>query len=98
VGGKRISAASPKRHGTKPRRGRPLVLSDEWSKVSVVLFNRQLVRLDDAVSVIRQKTGTVLTRAALIRAIIDGVLDSDFDVTTVASERHLRERLAKLLR
>ncbi len=63
-----------------------------------MLFNRQLVRLDDAVSVIRQKTGTVLTRAALIRAIIDGVLDSDFDVTTVASERHLRERLAKLLR
>jgi hypothetical protein len=66
--------------------------------VSVVLFNRQILRLDDAASVIRQKTGTVVTRAALIRAIIDGVLDSDFDVTTIASERHLRERLARLLR
>jgi hypothetical protein len=94
---KRISATLRKRPG-KPRRGRPIVHSDEWSKVSVVLFDRQIVRLDAAVQVMRQKTGRPLNRAAIIRALIDGVLDSGFELTTITSESDLRQRLAKLLR
>jgi hypothetical protein len=94
---KRISATLRKRPG-KPRRGRPIVHSDEWSKVSVVLFNRQIVRLDAAVQVMRRKTGRPLNRAAIIRALIDGVLDSGFELTTITSESDLRQRLAKLLR
>jgi hypothetical protein len=56
------------------------------------------VRLDVAVHVIRKKTGNALNRAAIIRAFIDGVLDSGFDLTTITSERDLRQRLARLLR
>jgi hypothetical protein len=66
--------------------------------VSVVLFNRQIVQLDGAVNIIRQKTGNALTRAAIIRALIDGVLDSGIELTTITSESDLRQRLARLLR
>ena len=95
--GKRISPTPRKLRG-KPRRGRPFVHSDEWAKVSVVLFDRQIVRLDAAAKVIRKKTGNVLTRAAMIRALIDGVLDSGLELTTITSESDLRQRLARLLR
>jgi hypothetical protein len=64
----------------------------------VVLFDRQIVRLDAAVNVIRKRTGNLLTRAAMIRALIDGVLDSSLELTTIASESDLRQRLARLLR
>jgi hypothetical protein len=66
--------------------------------VSVVLFDRQIVRLDTAARLIRKKTGNVLTRAAMIRALIDGVLDSGLELTTITSESDLRQRLARLLR
>jgi hypothetical protein len=82
----------------KRRRGRPIVHTDAWSKVSVVLFDRQLVRLDTAVRAVRRHTRTSLNRAAMIRALIDGVLDSGFDLTGVASERELRQRLSRRLR
>jgi hypothetical protein len=62
-----------------------------------VLFNRQIVRLDGAVHVMRKKTGKPLNRAAIIRAIIDGVLDSGFDLTAITSESDLRQRLTRLL-
>jgi hypothetical protein len=39
-----------------------------------------------------------LTRAAMIRALIDGVLDSGLELTTITSESDLRQRLARLLR
>jgi hypothetical protein len=64
----------------------------------VVLFDRQIVRLDAAIKAIRKKTGNSLTRAALIRALIDGVLDGGLELTTITSERDLRQRLARLLR
>ena len=95
--GKRISP-TPRTLRGKPRRGRPFVHSDEWSKVSVVLFNRQIIRLDGAVTIMRKRTGKPLNRAAVTRALIDGVLDSDFDLTTITSEKDLRQRLARLLR
>ena len=46
----------------------------------------------------RKKTGKPLNRAAVIRAIIDGVLDSGFELTSITSESDLRQRLARLLR
>lgn len=83
-----------KRH----RRGRPPVHPETWSKVSVVLFDRQIVRLDRLANDIRQKTGGAVNRAALIRAVIDGVLDSEVNLKTIGSERELRVRIAEYLR
>ena len=76
---------------SKPGRpGRPPVHQETWSKVSVVLFDRQIVHLDRLAVDIRGKSGKVLNRAEIIRALIDGLLDSGMDITGSASEADLR--------
>ena len=92
------AARKPLRRRHASRRGRPPVHSEEWSKVSVVLFDRQIVRLDRLASDIRQRTGQVVNRAALIRAVIDGLFDSDVDIKTIGSEQELRAHIARQLR
>lgn len=82
----------------KTRRGRPRAHSGSWSRVTVVLYDRQVVRLDRLATKIRHETGRVLKRAALIRGVIDAFFDSEVDVTDVGSERELRVRLAEHLR
>ena len=78
----------------KRGRGRPPVHSERWSKVSVVLFNRQIVSLDRLATEIRRHTGQVLNRAGIIRALIDAVVDSRLDLTRVTSEAELKQYLA----
>jgi len=87
---------------TRPRkaraaRGRPPVHSETWSKVSVVLFDRQILHLDRLSTDIRGRSGKVLNRAEIIRALIDGLIDSGMDVTASASEADLRARVARRL-
>jgi len=81
----------------KVGRGRPPVHQETWSKVSVVLFDRQILHLDRLVTDIRGKSGKILNRAEIIRALIDGLLDSGMDVTTIASEADLHARVARRL-
>ena len=78
----------------RARRGRPLIHSEAWSKVSVVLMDRQIVRLDRLVSEIHRATGAILTRAGVIRALIDGVVGNGLDVSGISSEYVLRDRIA----
>jgi hypothetical protein len=85
------------RHRDKARRGRPRE-SEPWSRVTVVLYDRQIVQLDRFATSIRRQTGKLLNRAALIRGVIDALFDSEVNVTSVGSERELRVRLAKHLR
>jgi hypothetical protein len=94
---RRVARKPPKRRHAA-RRGRPPFHSEAWSKVSVVLFDRQIVRLDRLASDIRQKTGHAVNRAALIRAVIDGLFDSDVNINTIGSEQELRARIAHHLR
>jgi len=82
---------------TRPGPGRPPVHQEAWSKVSVVLFDRQIVELDRLAVDIRGNSGKVLNRAEIIRALIDGLLDSGMDVTGSASEADLRARVARRL-
>src|SRR5213595_3568433 len=81
----------------KPGRGRPPVHQETWSKVSVVLFDRQIVHLDRLATDIRGRSGKVLNRAEIIRALIDGLIDSGMDVTGTGSEADLRGRVARRL-
>jgi hypothetical protein len=81
----------------KPGPGRPPVHVETWSKVSVVLFDRQVLHLDRLATDIRGKSGKVLNRAEIIRALIDGLLDSGMDITAAVSEADLRARVAKRL-
>jgi hypothetical protein len=81
----------------KAGRGRPPVHQETWSKVSVVLFDRQVLQLDKLSSRARDTNGRVLNRAEIIRALIDGLLDSGMDVAAAASEADLRARVARRL-
>jgi len=75
--------------------GRPPVHNETWSKVSVVLFDRQIVHLDRVAA--RRKDGRTLNRAEIIRALIDGLIESGMDITAAGSEADLRARVARRL-
>src|SRR5436190_8779110 len=88
-------ARGPKRREKKRSRGRPPVHNETWSKVSVVLFDRQILHLDRVAA--RRKDGRSLNRAEVIRALIDGLIDSGMDITAAGSEADLRARVARRL-
>lgn len=63
----------------------------------MVLFDRQILHLDRLATDIRSTSGKVLNRAEIIRALIDGLIDSGMDITSTASEADLRARVARRL-
>ena len=83
--------ARTKRAPTGTRRpGRPPVHEEAWTKVTVVLFNRQIVFLDRLAANIRAQSGAAISRAQLIRAVVDAISDADIDLTTATSEADLK--------
>ena len=68
---------TPRPQGRRP--GRPPVHDEAWTKVTVVLFNRQIVFLDRL--------------AANIRALLDAVTDADLDLTSATSEADMKATL-----
>jgi len=81
-------------HPAEGRRpGRPPVHDEAWTKVTVVLFNRQIVFLDRMAANIRAQSGAAISRAQLIRALLDAVADADVDLTTAMSEADLKATL-----
>jgi hypothetical protein len=90
-------ASAGRARKAKAGRGRPPVHSETWSKVSVVLFDRQIVHLDRLATDIRGRSGKAMNRAEIIRGLIDGLIDSGMDVTSARSEADLRARVARRL-
>jgi hypothetical protein len=88
-----IFAPTRKPAGGKRRPGRPPVHDEAWTKVTVVLFDRQIVFLDRLASNIRAQSGAVISRAQLIRSLVDAVADADIDLTTSTSEADLKATL-----
>ena len=90
--------ARTKRAATGARRpGRPPVHEEAWTKVTVVLFNRQIVFLDRLAANIRAQSGAAISRAQLLRSLIDAVADADIDLTTSTSEADLKTALLSRL-
>ena len=86
--------ARTKRAPTGARRpGRPPVHEEAWTKVTVVLFNRQIVFLDRLAANIRAQSGAAISRAQLLRSLVDAVADADIDLTTSTSEADLKTTL-----
>jgi hypothetical protein len=88
-----------RRAPVRPRapRGRPRTHREAWTKVSVVMFERQVLELDRLTNAIRSKTGANLTRAEVIRALLDALDESRLDVTSVVSGAQLKRLLAQKL-
>jgi hypothetical protein len=85
---------TPTKPGSRPqqgrRPGRPPIHDEAWTKVTVVLFNRQIVFLDRLAANIRAHSGAAISRAQLIRALLDAVADADVDLTTATSDMDLK--------
>ena len=79
------------------RRGRRPSHDGRWTKVTVVLLDRQIVFLDRLVADIRASSGGSIGRAHLIRALIDALAESDIDLTNYHTERDLKNILATRL-
>ena len=77
--------------------GRPPVHKETWSKVSVVLFDRQIHDLDRLTKKMRGQSGKAMNRAEIIRALIDAFMESGMDVADAGSEADLRARVARRL-
>lgn len=65
--------------------------------MSVVLFERQVASLDRVTQKVRKKIGKTMTRAEIIRALIDSLIASGIDVTKHASEAALRTHVSQRL-
>jgi hypothetical protein len=61
------------------------------------MFERQVVEIDHLTAAIRAKTGANLTRAEIIRSLLDALNESRLDVTTVASGAQLKRLLSQKL-
>jgi hypothetical protein len=85
-----IFAPTRRTSTAKRKPGRPPVHDEAWTKVTVVLFNRQIVFLDRLAANIRAQSGAAISRAQLIRALLDAVADADVDLTTATSENDLK--------
>jgi hypothetical protein len=83
-------AASTRRAAGKRRPGRPPVHDEAWTKVTVVLFDRQIVFLDRVATTIRARTSAAISRAQLIRAFLDAVTDANVDLASAGSEADIK--------
>ena len=81
----------PKRRGRRPSH------TEHWTKVTVVLFDRQIVFLDRLGADIRAASGVAISRAHVIRALIDALSESDLDLTGTRSEGDLKAALTARL-
>lgn len=82
----------------KRRPGRPATHEESWTKVTTVLFNRQIAYLDRLGADIRVHSGAAVSRTQLIRALIDALETSGMDVKGVRSEAELRDLVTAKLK
>jgi hypothetical protein len=92
-----LVAPTRKTTAGKRKPGRPPVHEEAWTKVTVVLFNRQIVFLDRLAANIRAQSGAAISRAQLIRALLDAVADADVDLTAATSEADLKTTILSRL-
>lgn len=92
-----IFAPTDKARQGKRGPGRPPVHDEAWTKVTVVLFNRQIVFLDRLAANIRAQSGAAISRAQLIRALVDAIGDADVDLTASRSEADLKATILSRL-
>lgn len=94
-----MATRTTRRTAARPiaKRGRPRTHREAWTKVSVVMFERQVVELDRLTATIRSKTGANLTRAEVIRALLDALNESRLDVTSIVSGAQLKRMVTQKL-
>jgi hypothetical protein len=94
---RRKQGVSARTAASRRRPGRPPVYDETWTKVTVVLFDRQIAFLDRLAGNIRAHSGASISRAQLIRALVDSVSEAEIDLTASTSEADLKTTLVARL-
>lgn len=69
----------------KSNRGRPIVHTEPWAKITVVLLDRHVAYLDRLAIDIRLRHGRAISRAELIRGLIEAAFQSGVDLSQADS-------------
>src|SRR3982751_5010094 len=69
----------------KSNRGRPIVHTEPWAKITVVLLDRHVAYLDRLAIDIRLKHGKAISRAEIIRGLIEAAFQSGIDLSQAES-------------
>ena len=83
---------------TNKRRGRRPSNAERWTKVTVVLMDREIAFLDRLGGDIRAASGAAIGRAPLIRALIDALAASGLDLTSSRSESEVTTTIGERFR
>src|ERR1051325_8256405 len=81
----------------KSNRGRPIVHTEPWAKITVVLLDRHVAYLDRLAIDIRLKHGKAISRAEIIRGLIEAAFQSGIDLSQAESIDTLVDLLVVLL-
>ena len=76
-------------------RGRPVMHTEPWGKITVVLLDRHLADLDRLAIDIRLKHGRAIRRAEIIRAFVEAACQSGIDLTEASSADAIIELLTR---
>ena len=77
----------------KSNRGRPIVHTEPWAKITVVLLDRHVAYLDRLAIDIRLKHGKAISRAEIIRGLIEASFQSGIDLSQADSIDQIVELL-----
>jgi hypothetical protein len=75
----------------KSNQVRPLPPGDTWSKITVVLLDRQVAYLDRIAVDIRLRHGAAIARAEMIRGLIEAAWQSGLPLSDAASSQAIVE-------
>jgi hypothetical protein len=77
----------------KSNRGRPIVHTEPWAKITVVLLDRHVAYLDRLAIDIRLRHGKAISRAEIIRGLIEAAFQSGTDLSQADSIDQIVELL-----
>jgi hypothetical protein len=77
----------------KSNRGRPVVHTEPWAKITVVLLDRHVAFLDRLAIDIRLKHGRAISRAEIIRGLIEAAAQGGVDLSDADSIETIVELL-----
>src|SRR5438046_8654825 len=77
----------------KSNRGRPIVHTEPWAKITVVLLDRHVAYLDRLAIDIRLKHGKAISRAEIIRGLIEAAFQRGIELSQAESTDALGELL-----
>jgi hypothetical protein len=93
----RLFAPTRRTAAARRKPGRPPEHDQAWRKVIVALFNRQNPGPRAPLREHPRRSGAAISRAQLIRALLDAVAGAEVDLTTATSEPDLKASILALL-